>query len=188
MFLGPRAFQCPVAHLFCSPIRPHSHFSINQRCNFLYPSPVSFYSPSSIPSLPNHHPTDTLQNRAAAITAARTRGAAQKLWAGTVKIHPNAKTGAHHHGHLESIIYIVKGRARMRWGDKLEFVAEAGEGDFIFVPPYVPHQEINAKEGEELECVLVRSDGEAVAVNLPDLEPVVSYLSACSVIDDCWEL
>ncbi|ETN41547.1 uncharacterized protein HMPREF1541_03483 [Cyphellophora europaea CBS 101466] len=111
-------------------------------------------------------------NRAAAVTAARTRGLATKLWAGTVKIHPNAKTGAHHHGHLESIIYVVKGRARMRWGEKLEYVAEAGEGDFIFVPPYVPHQEINAMEGEELECVLVRSDGEAVAVNLPDLEPV----------------
>ncbi|KPI42890.1 uncharacterized protein AB675_1791 [Cyphellophora attinorum] len=110
--------------------------------------------------------------RAAAITAARTHGRAQKLWAGTVKIHPNAKTGAHHHGHLESIIYIVKGKARMRWGEKLEFVAEAGEGDFIFVPPYVPHQEINADENSELDCVLVRSDGEAVAVNLPDLEPV----------------
>lgn len=148
---------------------------------------VSFCSQSSCLSLPSQLPTDTSfspQNRAAAITAARTRGAAQKLWAGTVKIHPNAKTGAHHHGHLESIIYIVKGRARMRWGDKLEFVAEAGEGDFIFVPPYVPHQEINAKEGEELECVLVRSDGEAVAVNLPDLEPVVSFLPTCSVIYD----
>jgi hypothetical protein len=60
-------------------------------------------------------------------------------------------------------------------------VAEAGEGDFIFVPPYVPHQEINAREGETLECVLVRSDGEAVAVNLPDLEPVVSH--SCSFPD-----
>jgi uncharacterized RmlC-like cupin family protein len=109
-------------------------------------------------------------NRAAAINFART--GAQKLWAGTVTIHPNAKTGAHHHGHLESVIYIVKGRARMRWGEKLEFTAEAGPGDFIFVPPYVPHQEINALEDESLECVLVRSDGEAVAVNLPDLKPV----------------
>lgn len=70
----------------------------------------------------------------------------------------------------------------MRWGDKLEFVAEAGEGDFIFVPPYVPHQEINALEGGELECVLVRSDGEAVAVNLPDLEPVVSFSSFFSPV------
>ena len=63
-----------------------------------------------------------------------------------------------------------EGRARMRWGERLEFVAEAGPGDFIYVPPYVPHQEINASRTEVLECVLVRSDGEAVAVNL-DIEP-----------------
>jgi uncharacterized RmlC-like cupin family protein len=109
-------------------------------------------------------------NRAAAINFART--GAQKIWAGTVHIHPNAKTGAHHHGHLESVIYVVKGKARMRWGEKLEFTAEAGPGDFIFVPPYVPHQEINANENETLECVLVRSDNEAIAINLPDVEPV----------------
>lgn len=103
-------------------------------------------------------------NRAAAITQA-TAGA-QKLWAGTVVIHPNAKTGAHHHGSLESVIYVVSGQARMRWGERLEFVAEAGPGDFIFVPPFVPHQEINALADESLSCVLVRSDQEPVVVNL----------------------
>jgi uncharacterized RmlC-like cupin family protein len=102
--------------------------------------------------------------RAAAITHA-TAGA-HKLWAGTVTIHPNAKTGAHHHGELESVIYVVKGKARMRWGGSLEFVAEAGPGDFIYVPPYVPHQEINASPDEPLMCVLVRSDQEPVVVNL----------------------
>jgi uncharacterized RmlC-like cupin family protein len=103
-------------------------------------------------------------NRAAAINTAR--AGAQKLWAGTVLIHPQAKTGAHHHGELESVIYVVSGRARMRWGERLEFTAEAGPGDFIFVPPYVPHQEINASSDEPLSCVLVRSDQEAVVVNL----------------------
>jgi uncharacterized RmlC-like cupin family protein len=103
-------------------------------------------------------------SRAAAITTA-TAGA-QKLWAGTVTIHPDAKTGAHHHGGLESVIYVVRGRARMRWGEQLEFTAEAGPGDFIFVPPYVPHQEINASADEELACVLVRSGQDAVVVNL----------------------
>ncbi len=107
--------------------------------------------------------------RKAAITFARV--GARKLWAGTVHIHPDAKTGAHHHGPLESVIFVVRGRARMRWGDRLEFTAEAGPGDFIYVPPYVPHQEINASAAEELECVLVRSDGEAVAINL-EIEPV----------------
>ena len=108
-------------------------------------------------------------DRKAAVTFARV--GAQKLWAGTVHIHPNARTGAHHHGPLESVIYVVSGRARMRWGEKLEFVAEAGPGDFIYVPPYVPHQEINASPDEVLECVLVRSDQEAVVVNL-DIEPI----------------
>jgi len=117
--------------------------------------------------------TNTLQtegmNRAAAINYARV--GAQKIWAGTVNICANAKTGAHHHGPLESVIYVLRGRARMRWGDRLEYVAEAGPGDFIYVPPYVPHQEINASSEESLECVLVRSDNEAVVVNL-DIDPV----------------
>jgi uncharacterized RmlC-like cupin family protein len=107
--------------------------------------------------------------RAAAINAART--GAQKIWAGTVTIAPDAKTGAHHHGDLESVIYVLRGRARMRWGEALEFVAEAGPGDFIFIPPFVPHQEINAGTDEPLECVLMRSGGEAVVVNL-DIAPV----------------
>lgn len=108
-------------------------------------------------------------DRKAAINFARV--GAQKLWAGTVHIHPGARTGAHHHGALESVIYVVSGRARMRWGEQLEFTAEAGPGDFIYVPPYVPHQEINASPDQVLQCVLCRSDGEAVAVNL-DIAPV----------------
>ena len=106
--------------------------------------------------------------RAAAITHARV--GAQRIWAGAVTIHANAKTGAHHHGELESVIYVVNGRARMRWGDRLEFVAEAGPGDFIFVPPFVPHQEINASPDEALACVVVRSGQEPVVVNL-DIAP-----------------
>ena len=102
--------------------------------------------------------------RAAAIN--RAQAGAQKIWAGTVTIQPNAKTGAHHHGELESVIYVISGKARMRWGDRLEYFAEAGPGDFIFVPPFVPHQEINAAANEPLLCVLVRSDQEAVVVNL----------------------
>lgn len=108
-------------------------------------------------------------DRKAAINFARV--GAQKLWAGTVHIHPDAKTGAHHHGALESVIYVVEGRARMRWGNALEFTAEAGAGDFIYVPPFVPHQEINASATQVLECVLVRSSGESVVVNL-DIQAV----------------
>src|SRR5260370_31728072 len=109
-------------------------------------------------------PQTPRMHREAAIS--RESAGAEKIWAGIVKIQPGAKTGAHHHGALESVIYVLTGRARMRWGDRLEFVSEAGPGDFIYVPPYVPHQEINANAGEHLSCVLVRTDQAPVAVNL----------------------
>src|SRR5271163_2851449 len=100
-------------------------------------------------------PQTSGMTRAAAITHART--GANQLGAGTMVVRPNAKTGPHHHGELETVLYIVRGRARMRWGDDLEFADEAGPGDFIFVPPYVPHQEINASADEPCEAVVVRS-------------------------------
>ena len=105
--------------------------------------------------------------RAAAITHART--GASKLWAGTVVVQPHAKTGPHHHGELETVLYVVRGRARMRWGDRLEFCDEAGTGDFIYVTPYVPHQEINARSDMPCEAVVVRSSQEPIVVNL-DIE------------------
>jgi uncharacterized RmlC-like cupin family protein len=106
--------------------------------------------------------------RRAAVTTERT--GTSKLWAGTVTIDARARTGAHHHGDLESVIYVVNGVARVRWGDRLEFVAKAGAGDFIYVPPFVPHQEINASEDLQLHCVLARSGQTGLVFNL-DIEP-----------------
>ena len=124
---------------------------------------------------PNTSQTPGME-RAAAITHART--GASKLWAGTFIVHANAKTGAHHHGDLESLIYVVRGRARVRWGDRLEFSAEAGPGDFIYVPPFVPHQEINADRQEPFSCVVVRSGQEPVVVNL-EVAPVEPPEEVC---------
>jgi len=118
--------------------------------------------------------------RAAAITTAA--AGAKLLWAGTVTIDAGARTGAHHHGELESVIYVVSGRARMRWGDALECTAEAGPGDFIFVPPFVPHQELNASPEERLRCVLVRSGQDPIVVNL-DI-PAADEAHATAWIDD----
>jgi uncharacterized RmlC-like cupin family protein len=117
---------------------------------------------SGTPQTPGMH-------RKAAVS--RASAGAEKIWAGTVTIHPGAKTGPHHHGELESVIYVLRGRAMMRWGDRLEFASQAGPGDFIFVPPHVPHQELNASPDEPLECIVVRSDQEPIVVNL-DLEAV----------------
>lgn len=114
--------------------------------------------------LDSNTPQTPGMTRAAAITHAV--AGASKLWAGTVVVEPDAKSGAHHHGELETVLYIVKGRARFRWGEQLEYFAEAGPGDFIYVPPYVPHQEINASPEMPVEAVVVRSGQEPVVVNL----------------------
>jgi uncharacterized RmlC-like cupin family protein len=114
--------------------------------------------------LDSNTPQTPGMTRAEAISYARV--GAQKLWAGTVVVHPNAKTGPHHHGELETVIYIVRGRARFRWGESLEFVDEAGPGDFVYVPPFAPHQELNARTDQPVEAVIVRSGQEPIVVNL----------------------
>jgi len=108
-------------------------------------------------------------NRQVAISGGR--NGAKALWAGTNHIKPGEITGAHHHGELESVIYIVSGHALMRWGDRLEFATKAGPGDFLLVPAWMPHQELNASDTEDLHCALVRSGPEEVVVNL-DIDPV----------------
>ena len=119
--------------------------------------------------LDSNTPQTPGMSRAAAIT--RASAGAAKLWAGTVVVEPDAKTGAHHHGELETVLYIVRGRARFRWGERLEFVDEAGPGDFIYVPPFVPHQEINARDDAPVEAVVVRSGQEPIVVNLDIVSP-----------------
>jgi len=121
--------------------------------------------------LDSNTPQTPGMTRAAAITYAA--AGAKKLWAGTVVVEPRVRTGAHHHGELETVLYIVKGKARFRWGDRLEHSADAGPGDFVFVPPFVPHQEINALPDQPVEAVVVRSGQEPVVVNLDieSLEP-----------------
>lgn len=95
----------------------------------------------------------------------------QKTWIGAVSLQPNAKTGAHHHGRHEVAVYVVKGRSQIRWGDRLEFAAEVGPGDFVYFAPFVPHQELNLSASEMLDFVVVRSDNERIVNNL-DVVPV----------------
>ena len=103
--------------------------------------------------------------------AASTVGA-EKIWVGYVTMAPGMTSGAHHHGPVESSIYIISGRARFRFGAKLEQSVEAGPGDFVYVPPEVVHQEINADAGAPVEMIVARDGQENVVVNveLPEAE------------------
>jgi uncharacterized RmlC-like cupin family protein len=96
---------------------------------------------------------------------AKTVGA-EHLWVGHVSVDKGVRSGPHHHGELESVIYVISGRARFRFGDKLEHTVEAEAGDFVFVPPYLVHQEINASANEAVDMVVARSSQENVVVNV----------------------
>ena len=103
--------------------------------------------------------------------AASTVGA-EKIWLGHVTMEPGMKSGAHHHGPVESAIYIVSGHARFRFGDKLQESVEVGPGDFIFVPPEVVHQEMHAGGDEPVVAIVARNGQENIVVNveLPEEE------------------
>ena len=96
---------------------------------------------------------------------AKTVGA-RDLWVGTVQVDKGVRSGPHHHGDLESAIYIISGHARFRYGDHLEHTVEAGPGDFIFVPPHLVHQEINVSAAAPVEMIVARSSQENVVVNV----------------------
>jgi uncharacterized RmlC-like cupin family protein len=88
------------------------------------------------------------------------------VWMGQFTNEPGFRSGAHHHGDVESAIYVLSGRLRMRWGERLQYEAEAAAGDFIFVPAQLVHQEINASASEGVVAILARGGQENVVVNV----------------------
>lgn len=98
-------------------------------------------------------------------------------------VAPGAATGAHHHGDQETVLYVLNGRARFRWGPRLEYVTEAARGDFVLIPAGIIHQEINASTEDPTTWVVVRSHPDPIVVNLPELDvyaeaPAVDYAAA----------
>ena len=96
---------------------------------------------------------------------AKTVGA-EGIWVGHVTVEKGVRSGPHHHGALESVIYVISGRARFRYGDRLERVVEAQTGDFVFVPPYLVHQEINTSADEAVAMIVARSSQENIVINV----------------------
>jgi uncharacterized RmlC-like cupin family protein len=104
--------------------------------------------------------------RAAAI--APEVGVTSALWGGLFEVEPGAQTGVHHHGSQETIAYVLSGTCEVRWGEKGEFTARAQAGDFIHVPAFLPHMEINPSKVHAFRWVVVRSTPTPTVVNLPD--------------------
>ncbi len=104
--------------------------------------------------------------RMSAISA--TQGIASPIWAGTFIVEPSARTDIHHHGKQDTIVYVLEGESFVRWGDHGEHSATAKAGDFLHVPAWLPHQEINPSSEKPFRWVVVRSTSEPIVVNLPD--------------------
>ncbi len=83
-------------------------------------------------------------------------------------VEPSAKTGIHHHGEQDTVVYVLEGEACVRWGDFGEYSATVRAGDFLHVPSWLPHQELNPSTEHPFLWVVVRSTPEPVVVNLPD--------------------
>jgi uncharacterized RmlC-like cupin family protein len=103
--------------------------------------------------------------RRAAVSAEH--GIASALWAGLFVVEPGARTGIHHHGEQQTIAYVLSGVCLVRWGAKGEHSASAKAGDFIHVPAFLPHMEINPSRLEPFTWVVVRSTPAPIVVNLP---------------------
>jgi uncharacterized RmlC-like cupin family protein len=107
------------------------------------------------------------------------RNGSRKIWMGKSHVGPNMNSGDHHHGEAETGIYVVSGHPVFVFlEDGEERRVETGPGDYIYVPPYVPHREENPSLDEEAIVVLARSTQEGIVVNLPSLRAEVPELDA----------
>ncbi|MFC8568006.1 cupin domain-containing protein [Streptomyces sp. NPDC057245] len=98
----------------------------------------------------------------------------EKLWMGQTHVAPATSSSDHHHGESETAIYVVSGHPEFVFLDDAEGREEevrlrTSPGDYVFVPPFVPHREENPDPAEEAVVVIARSTQEAVVVNLPQL-------------------
>jgi uncharacterized RmlC-like cupin family protein len=92
----------------------------------------------------------------------------QKLWFGRVTCPPGLHSGPHHHGEAETAGYMLSGdRIRMYFGENYEEFADIVPGDFLFVPPYAPHIEVNMSETLAAEFIVARSP-DNIVVNLDE--------------------
>jgi uncharacterized RmlC-like cupin family protein len=91
---------------------------------------------------------------------------AKQIWVGYVELPAGMASAPHHHGECESAIYILDGQARFRFSDGYQTAEVASPGDFVWVPPQVPHIEENVSPDQPVRMIVVRSTQETLVFNL----------------------
>jgi uncharacterized RmlC-like cupin family protein len=94
---------------------------------------------------------------------------ASRIWFGKASNPPGFRSLPHHHGEAETGAYVLSGRARVYFGKDYREYVDLAEGDFMFVPPFLPHLEVNMSTTDELWWLACRTP-ENIVVNLPDIE------------------
>ena len=89
------------------------------------------------------------------------------LWGGTFLVEPGARTGIHHHGSQETVVYVLEGEALVECGEHGEHSSTVCAGDFLHVPAWLPHREVNPSGDVPFRWVVIRSSSEPIVVNLP---------------------
>jgi uncharacterized RmlC-like cupin family protein len=95
-------------------------------------------------------------------------GVTSNSWGGLFTVEPGACTGIHHDGEQQTISCVLSGVCEIRWGARGEYAATATVGDFIHVPAFLPHLEINPSRSRAFQWVVVRSTSTPIVVDLPD--------------------
>ena len=98
----------------------------------------------------------------------RDHGIQTDLWGGTFLVEAGARTGIHHHGEQETVVFVLEGESLIRFGEHGESQARVRAGDFLHVPAFTPHMEINLSEEKPFRWIVVRSTPNPIVVNLPD--------------------
>lgn len=94
---------------------------------------------------------------------------ATQLWFGKASNPPGFRSLPHHHGAAETGAYVLSGRARLYFGKDFAEYVDLETGDFMFVPPFLPHLEANMSTTEGLWWLACRSP-DNIVVNLPDVD------------------
>jgi uncharacterized RmlC-like cupin family protein len=124
---------------------------------------ISIVHPAELSS-ETHQTSGSLRKSAIAAM----HGIVSSLWAGIFVVEPSPKTGIHHHGEQDTVVYVLEGAAVVRWGEFGEHSATVSASDFLHVPSWLPHQELNPSNEQPFRWVVVRSTPEPIVVNLPD--------------------
>jgi uncharacterized RmlC-like cupin family protein len=149
----------PIADQVAMPREPAIRTMSQPRSNLV----ISVVHPPELSSETQQTPGSLRMSAIAAM-----QGITSSLWAGIFVVEPSAKTGIHHHGEQDTVVYVLEGEAYVLWGDLGEHSTTVRAGDFLHVPSWLPHQEINPSKKHPFRWVVVRSTPEPIVVNLPD--------------------